>query len=96
MAQAARPVCDYEGSAYRTEFWGQGREYEDAAERVALRRLLPPTGRRLIDIGGGYGRLFPLYAGYDEVVLFDYALSQLQQGRELWGDAEPGGKPLYI
>jgi ubiquinone/menaquinone biosynthesis C-methylase UbiE len=95
MAEAVRPICDYEGSAYRTEFWGQGREYEDRTERAALRRLLPSTGCRLIDIGGGYGRLFPLYSGYDEVVLFDYALSQLQQGRELWGDAGPGGKPRY-
>jgi ubiquinone/menaquinone biosynthesis C-methylase UbiE len=95
MSQAARPICDYEGSAYRAEFWGQGREYEDAVERVALRDLLPPTGRRLIDIGGGYGRLFPLYSGYDEVVLFDYALSQLRQGRELWGDAGPDGRPRY-
>jgi ubiquinone/menaquinone biosynthesis C-methylase UbiE len=95
MTEAVRPVCDYEGSAYRTEFWGQGREYEDAVERVALRRLLPPTGRRLIDIGGGYGRLFPLYAGYDEVVLFDYALSQLRQGRVGGGPAGPGAKPRY-
>jgi len=94
-SQAVRPVCDYEGSAYRTEFWGQGREYEDGAERVALCHLLPPAGRRLIDIGGGYGRLFPLYSSYDEVVLFDYALSQLRQGRELWGDAGPDGKPRY-
>jgi SAM-dependent methyltransferase/DNA-directed RNA polymerase subunit RPC12/RpoP len=62
---------------------------------VALRHLLPPAGRRLIDIGGGYGRLFPLYSSYDEVVLFDYALSQLRQGRELWGDAGPDGKPRY-
>ena len=95
MTQMTRPVCDYEGSAYRTDFWGHGRDYEDGAERVALRRLLPPTGRRLIDIGGGYGRLFPLYGGYDEVVLFDYARSQLQQGWELWGDAGSGGKPRY-
>ena len=90
-----RPVCDYEGSAYRTEFWGAGREYEDAAERVALRRLLPPAGRRLVEIGGGYGRLADLYSGYDEVVIFDYALSQLRQGQELWGDAGPGGRPRY-
>ena len=95
MAQTDRPVCDYEGSAYRTEFWGRGRDYEDGVERAALRRLLPPVGRRLIDIGGGYGRLFPLYSGYGEVVLFDYALSQLRQGRELWGDAGSGGKPRY-
>lgn len=80
-----RPICNYEGSAYRTEFWGAGRDYEDAAERAALHRLLPPTGRRLIDIGGGYGRLAPLYQGYDEVVIFDYALSQLRQAQELWG-----------
>ncbi|MFN2269921.1 MAG: methyltransferase domain-containing protein [Anaerolineae bacterium] len=95
MVQATRPVCDYEGSAYRTEFWGRGREYEDGVERAALCHLLPPTGRRLIDIGGGYGRLFPLYGGYEEVVLFDYARSQLQQGWELWGDTGPGGGPRY-
>jgi SAM-dependent methyltransferase len=96
MSQAARPICDYEGSAYRADFWGQGREYEDAVERVALQALLPPRGRRLVEIGGGYGRLVPLYSGYDEVILFDYALSQLQQGRELWGDAGPGGRPRYV
>ena len=52
------PVCDYEGSDYRTRFWeNQGREYEDGAERVALRRLMPPSGENLIDIGAGFGRL---------------------------------------
>lgn len=96
VADPGRPVCDYEGSAYRTEFWGEGREYEDGAERVALRALLPPNGRRLIEIGAGFGRLVPLYAGYDEVVLFDYALSQLRQARDLWGDAGPNGRPRYL
>jgi SAM-dependent methyltransferase len=88
-------ICNYEGSAYRTEFWGQGREYEDAAERVALRRMLPPRGRRLIDIGGGYGRLTSLYGGYDQVVLFDYAVSQLQQAQALWGERGKDGHPVY-
>jgi SAM-dependent methyltransferase len=96
MPQAIRPICDYEGSAYRTEFWGQGREYEDAVERVALRALLPPTGRRLVEIGGGYGRLVELYNGYDQVVLFDYALSQLRQAQDLWGHADPSGRPRYV
>lgn len=82
-----RPVCDYEGSRYRTEFWaGQGREYEDAAERIALRALLPPRGRRLIEIGAGFGRLADLYAGYDEVVLLDYARSQLRQAQDYVGN----------
>ena len=88
-----RRICDYEGSAYRTEFWGAGRDYEDGAERAALQRLLPPSGHRLIDIGGGYGRLLPLYSQYDEVVIFDYALSQLRQGQALWGAQIPDGGP---
>ncbi len=96
MSQANPPICDYEGSTYRTEFWGQGREYEDAVERVALRHLLPPTGQRLIEIGAGFGRLADLYLGYDEVVFFDYALSQLHQAQELWGESGPGGRPRYI
>jgi len=80
-------ICDYEGSRYRTEFWeGKGREYEDRAERVALRKLLPPPGRRLIEIGAGYGRLADLYHNYDEVLLLDYALSQLQQARHRLGN----------
>lgn len=91
-----RQICSYEGSAYRTEFWGEGRHYEDAVERVALRHLLPSTGPRLIDIGGGYGRLVPLYDGYDEVVIFDYALSQLRQAQQLWGTEGPDGHPRYI
>ncbi|MGD2177197.1 MAG: class I SAM-dependent methyltransferase [Anaerolineae bacterium] len=95
-SEANHQICDYEGSAYRTEFWAQGREYEDAVERVALRHLLPPTGHRLIDIGGGYGRLVPLYDGYDEVVIFDYALSQLRQAQELWGGRGRNDRPRYI
>ncbi len=91
-----RRLCNYEGSHYRTEFWGQGREYEDAAERVALRRLLPPVGTRLIDIGGGYGRLVPLYGGYEQVVIFDYALSQLRQAQQLWGTGGADEHPRYV
>jgi ubiquinone/menaquinone biosynthesis C-methylase UbiE len=95
-SQGKYQICNYEGSAYQTEFWGQGREYEDAVERVALRHLLPPKGHRLIDIGGGYGRLVSLYSGYDEVVVFDYALSQLRRAQELWGERGPNGRPRYI
>ncbi|NLE46703.1 MAG: methyltransferase domain-containing protein [Chloroflexi bacterium] len=94
-SHGSRPICNYEGSAYRTEFWGQGRGYEDGVEREAMRALLPPKGRRLIEIGAGFGRLAPLYAQYDEVVFFDYALSQLRQARTLWGDGDAQGGPRY-
>ena len=74
-----RPICSYEGSRYSTEFWTQARSYEDAVERVALRALLPQRGRRLLEIGAGFGRVVDLYAGYDTIVLLDYAETQLAQ-----------------
>ena len=84
---AAPPVLDYEGSDYRTRFWeGQGRDYEDRTERIAIQRLLPPTGKCIIEVGAGYGRLTSLYAGYDQIVLFDYSRSQLEFAREQYGD----------
>ncbi|RIK18630.1 MAG: hypothetical protein DCC51_10165 [Anaerolineae bacterium] len=77
------PVCDYEGSDYRARFWeNQGRDYEDRAERVALRRLLPPTGRTLLDVGAGFGRLADEYRGYDRVVLFDFSRSLLREAQD--------------
>src|SRR3972149_3529570 len=78
-------VIDYEGSKYSTEFWTAAREYEDRAERIALRALLPPRGHRLIEIGAGAGRLGGLYLGYDEIVLMDYARSTLLEARQRWG-----------
>ncbi|MBN1261327.1 MAG: class I SAM-dependent methyltransferase [Anaerolineae bacterium] len=91
-----RPICSYEGSAYSTEFWTPERAYEDGAERVALRRLLPPTGGVLMEVGAGHGRLVDLYQGYDTVVLMDYASTQLQQAVARLGEAGPGGKPQYL
>lgn len=83
----ATPVIDYEGSGYRTDFWeGQGREYEDAVERAALARLLPARGRRIAEIGAGFGRLADLYTGYEQIVLFDYSRTLLQDAVARWGD----------
>lgn len=80
------PVCDYEGSNYRTDFWeGRGRDYEDRVERIALRKLLPPTGRRLLELGAGFGRLTGEYRGYGQVVLLDYSRTQLKQAQEHLG-----------
>lgn len=91
----SRPkICDYEGSNYRTEFWeGKGRDYEDQVERIALRRLLPRSGRRLLEIGAGFGRLTQEYTGYRQVVLLDYSFSQLQYALEQLGD---GQRYLYV
>jgi SAM-dependent methyltransferase/uncharacterized protein YbaR (Trm112 family) len=93
MAKEQR-ICSYEDSSYRTDFWeGQGREYEDLAERIALRRLLPAEGQRLIDIGAGFGRLSEFYEGYDQVVLLDYSRSLLQEAQERLGRS---AKYVYV
>lgn len=86
MDEKTKPrIIDYGESTYRQDFWEKGREYEDMAERIALRRLLPPEGERLLEIGAGFGRLVPLYQGYREVVLLDYSESLLQDALHAWG-----------
>jgi len=83
------PVCDYEGSDYQTTFWEQGeRDYEDQAEAVALKRLLPASGKLLLEIGAGAGRNTPRYNGFERIVLLDYSRTQLQQARERLGESQ--------
>jgi len=80
-------ICDYEGSDYRTRFWENAeRNYEDIVERRVIRQLLPQKGRRLLELGAGFGRLSQEYSAYDTVVLLDYSFSQLQYAREQLGD----------
>ncbi len=79
-------ICDYEGSDYKTRFWQNAdRAYEDAVERVALRRMLPEKGRRIVEFGAGFGRLAELYTGYEEIILLDYSRTLLEQAQERWG-----------
>jgi SAM-dependent methyltransferase len=88
------PVCNYEGSDYQTSFWEQGgRAYEDACEAVALKRLLPASGCRLLELGAGAGRNTPRYAGYQKVTLLDYSRTQLEQARSKLGSSE---RYLYV
>ncbi len=89
MTDQHPPICDYEGSDYQTSFWEQGgRAYEDQAEAVALRRLLPEQGDLLLELGAGAGRNTPRYAGFERVVLLDYSLTQLQQAQARLGKSE--------
>ncbi len=86
MSASQPEVCDYEGSPYRAAFWGEGqRAYEDQVERVALRRLLPPSGRRALEIGAGFGRLTDELAAFEQVVLLDYSRSMLREARARLG-----------
>ena len=84
--QPERAIIDYEGSTYEQDFWGAGsREYEDRVERIALRRLLPQRGQRLLEIGAGYGRLTNEYAAIEHIVLMDYSHSHLREAQNRLG-----------
>jgi ubiquinone/menaquinone biosynthesis C-methylase UbiE len=83
------PVCNYEGSDYQSSFWDQGgREYEDRTEAIALKRLLPRSGRLLLELGAGAGRNTPRYVGFDRVVLLDYSRTQLEQAQRRLGRSD--------
>lgn len=91
------PIINYDStgrSTYKTDFWeGKGREYEDRVERIAIKRLLHPwQGQRLLELGAGFGRLSDFYSGYDQVVVLDYARTQLEDARARLGDS----KYLYV
>jgi len=83
------PICDYEGSDYQTKFWELGgRQYEDAVEAIALQRLLPPAGELLLELGAGAGRNTLRYAGFKQVVLLDFSLTQLEQAKQKLGRSQ--------
>lgn len=89
MTEKTPPVCDYTDSDYQTSFWEKGgRDYEDGAEAVALRRMLPQQGDLLLEIGAGAGRNTPRYQGYQCIVLLDYSLTQLQQAQAYLGRSD--------
>src|SRR3990172_2330500 len=94
------PVCDYEGSEYQATFWDKGeREYEDRSEARALRALLPPGGRLLLEIGAGAGRNTPRYTGFERIVLLDYSRTQLAQAQARLGRSRgdsPSRPYLYV
>lgn len=89
MTQSTPPVCSYEGSDYQATFWDQGgRAYEDAVEAVALKRMLPASGKLLLELGAGAGRNTPRYGMYEKVVVLDYSRTQLEQAQARLGRSD--------
>lgn len=80
-------VADYNGYDYKKIFWEDAdRKYEDLADRIAIRRLLPKHIDNFVDIAGGYGRLADEYLPRSEsATLFDYSKTELAQARDLYG-----------
>lgn len=68
-------------------YW-EGRDYEDGAERIAIKKLLKGKHfRHAADIGGGYGRLCIFLENYaDKVTLAEPSQQQLDIARDFLKD----------
>ena len=77
----------YEGIPYQ-EYWEDPKLARlDALERHLISDMLPASGRRIIDLGCGYGRLAPCYLDrFDQVVLCDGSLSLLRDAHASLGN----------
>jgi ubiquinone/menaquinone biosynthesis C-methylase UbiE len=77
-------ISDYDQFDYDySRFW-QNRNYENQAEKIALKKLTKNiTGDWFIDIGGSFGRNIPLYyKKFHNCVLMDYSIKALKQARK--------------
>ncbi len=94
MTEGQPPICDYDGSDYQQSFWDEAdRDYEDRVEAIAMRRLLPRAGERLLEVGAGAGRNTARYPGFERIVLLDYSRTQLEQAINRLGESE---RYLYV
>jgi ubiquinone/menaquinone biosynthesis C-methylase UbiE len=88
--QDIQKEAHYDVYDYST-FW-HGRNYEDLSDKVAIDRLLKKTTmrNRIIDVGGGLGRLVPCYIHlYKEAVLIDPSSVQLARTEKEIGERYP-------
>lgn len=85
--KAPKSISDYNGYDYKKIFWEDAdRKYEDMADRMAIRRLLPKSMGKFVDIAGGYGRLADEYIPRAQsATLFDYSKTELAQAEEIYG-----------
>lgn len=72
-------IHDYNGRDYRTVWKHPRAVFEDYFETKLARRLITKEDGWFIDIGGGYGRMYPDYKKKGrKIVLVDYAMNLLE------------------
>jgi len=80
-----KPYLLYEGIEYK-DFWRESdnRSRLDELEREIIREFLPASGKRIVDLGCGFGRLTDCYLDrFKQAILFDASISLLQQAQEM-------------
>jgi ubiquinone/menaquinone biosynthesis C-methylase UbiE len=87
-AKTPKKADQYNDPTFNYLHYWEGRDYENAAEVVAIKRLL--NGKRFkhaVDIGGGYGRLSVLLSEYaDQVTLAEPSQQQLDIAKDFLKD----------
>ncbi len=79
VMRAKKKADQYNDPNHNYLHYWDGRDYEHAAEEIAIRRLIKGQHfKHAVDIGGGYGRLSALLAEYaDKVTLAEPSQQQL-------------------
>lgn len=95
--KAVKKADQYNDPTYNYQDYWQGREYEHAAEELAIKRLL--RGRKFnlaVDVGGGYGRLSKFLTNYSKkVILAEPSQQQLDIGKMYLKDTPQVDRKLW-
>jgi len=81
-----KPVVDYDDPSFNYKQYWQARWYEHFAEELVLKKFFNfiPEKESLVDIGGGFGRLVPLYTPvFRKPVLVDPSKRLLKAAQRL-------------
>lgn len=83
-AKAKRQADQYDDPSFNYLHYWDGREYEHAAEEIAVRKLLRGKHfKNAVDVGGGYGRLCVLLENFaDKVTLAEPSQQQLDIAKD--------------
>ena len=88
VKKSTRKADQYDDPKYNYQDYWTGREYEHAAEEMAINRLLKSKHfTHAVDVGGGYGRLSKFLTKYaDKVTLAEPSQQQLDMARMYLSD----------
>lgn len=82
----SKPVVDYDDPSFDYKKYWQERQYEHLAEEIVLKKLFNfiSIKNSIVDVGGGFGRLVPLYASlFKNCVLIDPSKRSLEAAKKL-------------
>jgi len=87
-----QPFELYEDIDYKRFWSGWQQRKLDQAEHAVVQIMLPKSGRRILDLGCGYGRLSDCYLGrFSQIVMYDGSLPFLKEACQ-----RTDGKAIYI